>query len=48
MGLSQDLMAPKHFEGWMIKVEFAQVQTGCPPTTGNRVFTKTQHMTGFN
>lgn len=31
MGLSQDLMAPKHFEGWMIKVEFAQVQTGCPP-----------------
>lgn len=31
MGLSQDLIAQKHFEALMIKVYCTGVQTGCPP-----------------
>lgn len=40
MGLSQDWMAQKHFEGWMIKVECTGANR-MPTTTGNGVFTKT-------
>lgn len=47
MGLSQDLMAQKHFEAWMIKAEHTGASR-IPTTTGNRVFTETTHVTGLN